>query len=229
MRPGSMPPTRARSGRRGSSSRRCGSRDDVLELILANVRTPDIRRGDLRAQTRGQPAGRAAARASWSSGAGATTSSRRSRRSSPTPSGARARRCASCPTARYEAEREIEGDGVTDEDVPIRVAVDGRRRGADDRLRGHRRPGGRQRQLPALGHALGLLLRAAGAAALRRPGQRRHLRGARDRRARGLGRQRAVARRGRGRQRRDLAARSPTPCSPRSRRRSTCPPRARAR
>ena len=25
--------------------------DDVLELILANVRTPDIRRGDLRAQT----------------------------------------------------------------------------------------------------------------------------------------------------------------------------------
>ena len=41
--------------------------------------------------------------------------------------------------------------------------------------------------------------------------------------ARGLARQRAPPGRRRGRQRRDLAARSPTPCSPRSPRRSTLP------
>ena len=228
MRPGSMP---------------ADSRDVYQEgLIIPPVRLRDGERRTARADPRqraharhpprrparadgGQPARRAAAARSWSSGAGATSSSRRSRRSSPTPSGARARRCATLPDGTYEAERAMEGDGVTDDDVPIRASRDGRRRRAVDRLRRHRRPGRRQRQLPARGHALGLLLRAAGRCCPSDvPANAGTYAALEHRGARGLARQRAVAGRGGGRQRRDLAARSPTPCSPRSPRRSTCPP-----
>ena len=99
MRPGSMPADSRDVYQEGIIIPPLRLGDDVLELILANVRTPDIRRGDLRAQT---AANRLAGRRLGGAGRAARArrpSSRRSRRSSPTPSGARARRCATCPTA----------------------------------------------------------------------------------------------------------------------------------
>jgi N-methylhydantoinase B len=95
---------------------------DVLDLILANVRTPDIRRGDLRAQM----------------AAGSVAQTRLSelaeRRGQDTVLAAfeevvayaerRSREAIrALPDGRYEAEGEIEGDGVEDEDIPLRVAV----------------------------------------------------------------------------------------------------------
>ncbi len=83
------------------------------------------------AEQRGSP--------SWSSGAAASWSRPPSPRCSPTRSGARARRSPRMPDGTYAAQGEIEGDGVVDEDIPIAVAVDRRRRRAADRLRGHLR------------------------------------------------------------------------------------------
>ena len=51
MRPGSMPADSRDVYQEGIVIPPLRLGDDVLELILANVRTPDIRRGDLRAQT----------------------------------------------------------------------------------------------------------------------------------------------------------------------------------
>ena len=122
-----------------------------------------------------------AARASWSSGAG------RDGRRAGVRRGARLRRAAHARGAARAARRHATRPSARDRgrrrhrrrhpDPRSRSTVDGD--ALDDRLRRHRRPGRRQRQLPARGHALGLLLRAAGAAARRRAGQRRHLRGAR--------------------------------------------------
>ena len=84
------------------------------------------------------------------------------------------------------AEDELEGDGVTDDDIPI--ARRGRRSTATSSRIDFAGHGGRrcarQRQLPARRDPLGLLLRAARAAARRRPGQRRRLRAARASRRR---------------------------------------------
>ena len=96
---------------------------DVLELILANVRTPDVRRGDLRAQLAANAlAGRRLAELIERRGRETVLAAfaevvayaeRRSREA-----------IASLPDGRYEAAGEIEGDGVSDDDVPIRVAVE---------------------------------------------------------------------------------------------------------
>ena len=178
--------------------------DGVLELILANVRTPDIRRGDLRAQTAANHlAGRRLEELVERRGRDDDRAGLRG--------GHRLRRAAHARGAARGARRHLRGRALARRRRRLRRrrADRGRRhrrrRGAADRLRRHRRPGGGQRQLPAVGDALGLLLRAARAAALRRPRQRRHLRGAQHRGARGVGRQRAVTRRGGGGQRRDLA------------------------
>jgi N-methylhydantoinase B len=96
---------------------------DVLDLIIANVRTPEIRRGDLRAQI-------AANRL-----AEVRVSELIERRSRETVVAAfsevisyterRTREAIrDLPDGRYSAESEIEGDGVVDEDIPIRVAVE---------------------------------------------------------------------------------------------------------
>ena len=182
MRPGSMPSDSREIWQEGLVIPpvrlvRDGEYDDeLLELLLANVRTPDDPpRRPARADRR-EPAGRARACASWSSGVAATSSAPRSPRCSTTPSGARARRSPSCPTAATRRADEIEGDGVTDEDIPIAVAVeiDGDALTID--FAGTADAGRRQRELPARRHALGLLLRAAGPAARRRAGERGHLR-----------------------------------------------------
>ena len=96
---------------------------DVLDLLLANVRTPDVRRGDLRAQIAANRLAERAPAPSSSSAAGATSS---------TPAfdevlayAERRTREALARAARRRATRrrgELEGDGVTDDDIPDRVA-----------------------------------------------------------------------------------------------------------
>jgi N-methylhydantoinase B len=96
--------------------------DDTMSLILANVRTPDIRRGDLRAQIAAnmlaeqrmaellERYGRATVLTAFDEVL--AYAERRSREV-----------VAQLPDGRYAAESEIEGDGVTDEDIPVRVTV----------------------------------------------------------------------------------------------------------
>lgn len=96
---------------------------EVLDLILANVRTPDLRRGDLRAQI-------AANRL-----AGVRLSELVERRGRDTVLAAfrevvryterRTREVIrALPDGVYTAESEIEGDGITDRDIPIKVSVE---------------------------------------------------------------------------------------------------------
>lgn len=96
--------------------------DDILELICANSRTPDLRRGDLRAQA-------AANRL-----AGVRLVELAQRHGTPTVLtafdevlryGERRSRAlvALLPDGRYETASELEGDGADDVDIPLRVAV----------------------------------------------------------------------------------------------------------
>ena len=101
---------------------------EATELILANVRTPDVRRGDLRAQTaanglaerrlgelierRGRDVVLAAMQEVLA------YAERRTREA-----------LRAVPDGTYEASSEVEGDGVTEEDVPLRVCVEVRGEG----------------------------------------------------------------------------------------------------
>ena len=99
---------------------------DTLDLILANVRTPDIRRGDLRAQTAAnqlaeqrlaelvERRGRDTVLAAFEEVI--AYAERRSREA-----------IAELPDGSYEAEGEIEGDGVSDDDIALaaKVTIDG--------------------------------------------------------------------------------------------------------
>jgi N-methylhydantoinase B len=95
---------------------------DVLDLLLANVRTPEIRRGDLRAQLAANRRGEERI---------AELLARRGRDTvlaafdEVTAYAERRARDAlrEVPDGVYEAASELEGDGVTEDDVPIRVAV----------------------------------------------------------------------------------------------------------
>ena len=97
--------------------------EDVLELILANVRTPGIRRGDLRAQLAANQLGQTrltelAARPQtppFATGCAAVLdyAERRTREA-----------LRALPDGAAAAESELEGDGVTDEDVSIRVRIE---------------------------------------------------------------------------------------------------------
>jgi N-methylhydantoinase B len=96
--------------------------EDVLELLLANVRTPDLRRGDLRAQIaanniaeervgelierRGEETVLAAFEEVLS------YTERRTREA-----------VRALPDGEREAEDFMEGDGITDEDIPIKATV----------------------------------------------------------------------------------------------------------
>jgi N-methylhydantoinase B len=96
--------------------------EDQLALILANVRTPDVRRGDLRAQIAANR--RAEERlAELAERRGLDTvlaafgdviayAERRTREA-----------LRELPDGTYRARSEVEGDGVTDDDIPIAVAV----------------------------------------------------------------------------------------------------------
>jgi len=96
--------------------------DDVLDLLLANVRTPAIRRGDLRAQIAGnqiaeervgeliERRGKEIVLAAFDEVISYTE--RRTREV-----------IRELPDGEYEAEDFMEGDGTTDDDIPIRAKV----------------------------------------------------------------------------------------------------------
>lgn len=95
---------------------------DVLELLLANVRTPRIRRGDLRAQIAAnrlaetrlgelmRQRGRQTVLAAFKEVISYTE--RRTREA-----------VSALPDGEHSAEDFLEGDGITDEDIPIRATV----------------------------------------------------------------------------------------------------------
>jgi N-methylhydantoinase B len=96
--------------------------DDVMRLMLANVRTPGVRRGDLRAQLAANALGER------------RLTELVERRGLKVITGAfdeviayterRARaRIAELPDGVYEASDVMEGDGTTDEDIPIAVRL----------------------------------------------------------------------------------------------------------
>ncbi len=102
---------------------RAGSPDEaLLDLLLANVRTPEVRRGALRAQIAANPGaeqrllelieqrGRETVLAAFDEVIAYTE--RRTREA-----------IRELPDGTYEAESEVEGDGVTDDDIPLRVRV----------------------------------------------------------------------------------------------------------
>jgi N-methylhydantoinase B len=97
--------------------------EEILDLILANVRTPALRRGDLRAQIAANNL------------AQTRVSELIERRGRETVLGAfdevisyterRTREAIKAlPNGHYSAESEIEGDGATDDDIPIKVSVE---------------------------------------------------------------------------------------------------------
>jgi N-methylhydantoinase B len=113
-----IPPVRLVSGSQGGDYV-----PDVLDLVLANVRTPGSRRGDLRAQIAANrlAEGRVAELVERR-GRGTVLvafdevisyAERRTREA-----------IRNLPDGTYSAESEIEGDGVTDEDIPIRVRAE---------------------------------------------------------------------------------------------------------
>src|SRR5215217_48388 len=96
---------------------------DVLDLLLANVRTPDLRRGDLRAQIAAnqlaetrileliERRGRETVLAAFEEVISYTE--KRTREA-----------IRDLPDGEYSAEDFMEGDGTIDEDIPIRVKVE---------------------------------------------------------------------------------------------------------
>jgi len=96
--------------------------DDILELICANSRTPQLRRGDLRAQVAAnQLAARRIADLADRRGADVVVASL----GAVLEYGERRARAviADLPDGRYRAQTEIEGDGVHDDDIPLHVMV----------------------------------------------------------------------------------------------------------
>jgi N-methylhydantoinase B len=122
IRPGSMPAGSTEIWQEGLVIPPVRLTDDVLRIVLANVRTPGIRRGDLAAQAAangiaGERLGALAARHGLAVVLEAfeeviAYAERRARQA-----------IRQLPDGRYAAEGEVEGDGVTDEDLPLRVAV----------------------------------------------------------------------------------------------------------
>jgi N-methylhydantoinase B len=112
----------------------CGGRwvPDVLELICANSRTPRLRRGDLQAQV---AANQLAARRLGELAARRGSDLVVTAMAAVLDYGRRRARAviAELPDGRYRAQTELEGDGVSDADLPIRVTVTiaGERLGVD--------------------------------------------------------------------------------------------------
>ncbi len=128
MRPGSMPPDSREIYQEGLvipplRLMRAGELvDEAVELVLANVRTPELRRGDLRAQLAANRLGAERLRELIDRRGRETVlaafeevidyAERRSREA-----------VSDIPDGTYEARSEIEGDGVDDEDIALALAV----------------------------------------------------------------------------------------------------------
>ncbi len=109
-----VPPVRLATGDRWN--------DDVLALVLANVRTPDERLGDLRAQRAACAAGRDGWRALRAREGGRAIDLAGEALLDYTERRARAR-IAQLGDVSGSARDALEGDGVTDDDVPIVVQL----------------------------------------------------------------------------------------------------------
>ncbi|AHG90470.1 Hydantoinase B/oxoprolinase [Gemmatirosa kalamazoonensis] len=96
--------------------------DDVLALLLANVRTPDERLGDVRAQLAACAAGRDGWRALWARSGEARVRAAVDALLAYTTRRASAR-LAAFEGAEGSAVDALEGDGVTEDDVPVRASV----------------------------------------------------------------------------------------------------------
>jgi N-methylhydantoinase B len=129
IRPGSMPPDSRSIFEEGviippTLWARAGVIEpEVQRFLLANVRTPDMRRGDLAAQLAACERGAERYRAlvvergrAYVEGAARDLLDYAERR-------AAAALAAAVPDGRYEAEDWLEGDGATDADIALRVVV----------------------------------------------------------------------------------------------------------
>ena len=122
MSPGSMPAGSQDLWQEGLIIPPVRLTDDVLELICANSRTPRLRRGDFRAQASANAlAGNRVAELAERLGLATLVAGfdevlayaeRRTRETLRT-----------LPDGTYRARTELEGDGVTEADIPIEVAV----------------------------------------------------------------------------------------------------------
>jgi N-methylhydantoinase B len=122
MTPGSMPAGSTSIWQEGLVVPPVRLDEAVLRVILANVRTPELRRADLAAQAAanrlgaerlGELAGRHGRESVLASFDEVIAYAERRARGA----------IRLLPDGRYEAAGEVEGDGVSDEDLPIRVAV----------------------------------------------------------------------------------------------------------
>ena len=179
--------------------------DDVLRLILANVRTAAERRGDLNAQLAAIRIGeRRLAELAERYGAHVLAdgfeaildyAERRMRK-----------RIAELPPGTYLAEDCLDDDGSSDEPVVVKLRVDVSPRQAHARLRRLVAAAARQHQRRRADDAFGRVLRHQDPHRRDHPGQRRHLAPRRDQDPRRLLPRRAASRRGVRRQHRDDAA-----------------------
>ena len=217
--PGSMPAGLDHAGGGGRRHRAARARrrgDRRARGADAPARAPARRPAR---PARRQPRRRPAPRASWPIASAWSSCARRPPPSSTTPSAARARAWRTLEDGDPHRRRPARGGRGRPRAARGRH---GRRRRADARLLRLGRPARGQPQLPAGGDGERVPVRRARAHRPRHPAQRRRLPPDHRHRARGLAAQRALARRGRRRQRRDLLAGG----RPRARR---LRPRARAR
>ncbi len=122
MRPGSMPADSREIYQEGLIIPPVRLTDEVIELICANTRTPAVRRGDILAQLAANRVGEARLEEVCERHGLQTVvaafdeliayGERRSREA-----------IRALPDGRYEAIGYVEGDGVSDGDIPIQVAV----------------------------------------------------------------------------------------------------------
>jgi len=177
--------------------------NDVLALILANVRTPEERRATFSPRPRPvRRAGSASAKPSRSSGWA---------RSSAIPRSSRRIRKNFSARAFGESGRRLfvvdymDDDGISED--PVRIAVEIRVRGSRATVDFRRSsPKSRERQRQRGGHLLGRVVRLQIFDRGRHPPEHRADAAVDDHRSAGPGRQRSVSGGDGGRQRRDLAA-----------------------
>jgi len=136
MRPGSMPADSLEIYQEGlvlpplRVADADGFRDEALELLLANVRTPEVRRGDLLAQLASNRL--AATRLRELAGRAGEPLLRDAMAELLRYGERRSREAiAAIPDGAYTARGEVEGDGHSEQDIPLRVEV----RVAGERMR----------------------------------------------------------------------------------------------
>ena len=136
--------------------------DDLLRVLVANMRRPEQRLADLRAQVACQELGAVRLRRARPSSRPATPLRAAWTSCTHIPSAGCGAALARLPDGRGSASGVIEGDGITRADITIRADRRDPRRPGVGGLRRHRRPAGRECELPDHRDPLGGVLRGAG-------------------------------------------------------------------